>query len=410
MGAGSAAEPQDGVTRSALLWPRAFRLPNRRRASREATINGARPLVIRRRPPRAAFITAKSRMLSQIDKQILRSWLREKIDEPLARFLGRGETKKGPRIAVIGNCQSYGVAYAMKVMHPHAVIDHYSAVSRTRFGIRALCARLRTYDHVFSHAFPPGLVRGGDHRDIVDSVPNVKLYPGLVFSAFHPDLLYLLDETANHHPLQGATGPYHSALVVFAFHKGLSVDEARALFHRNVFEALGYFDVWDQSAAEFLRIAKNEFNLDFSNELVNWSRRGPFMYSIVHPMPFVMYDIARKILPLVGLAAPEVAFDHFAIDDLARSEVFPVYPPIAESFGARGAYLFKLANFHLSAGVGDFINLPEFIERSYKTYRAAKPQQLRHPRTDGWLSDAATSKRIVELARENLRAGVAPTV
>ena len=31
----------------------------------------------------------------------------------------------GPRIAVVGNCQSFGVAYAMKVLDPSATVDHY---------------------------------------------------------------------------------------------------------------------------------------------------------------------------------------------------------------------------------------------------------------------------------------------
>jgi hypothetical protein len=349
-------------------------------------------------------------MLSQIDKQILRSWRKQKIDAPLARLLGRDSEGKGPRIAVLGNCQAYGVAYAIKVMHPGATVDHYSAVAKTLLDIEALAGALNTYDHVFAHHFPKGLVRGGDYEDIARLVPKAVFYPALLFPAFHPDLLYLLDETDNYRALPGPVGPYHSALTVFAFHAGLSIKEANALFNRNVFETLGYFDVWDDAAKEFLEPAKEKFNIDFSNELANWSRRGPFMFSTVHPKPFVMHDIAKKILPLAGLAAPDVAFDHVAIDDLARSEVFPVYPPIAESFGARGSYLFKLANFHLSDGVGAFITLPEYIERSYAAYRKATPQQLRHARTDGWLSSAETTQTLIALAKENARAGKTPVV
>ena len=65
-------------------------------------------------------------MLSQIDKQILRAHLLPSIDKVLGRApLG------GPRLAVFGNCQSYGIAYAMKVLVPSAQVDHYSAINKT---------------------------------------------------------------------------------------------------------------------------------------------------------------------------------------------------------------------------------------------------------------------------------------
>jgi len=347
-------------------------------------------------------------MFSQIDKQIARNWRKLQIDDRILELIGRKSQRKGPRIAVIGNCQSYGVAYAIKVMHPTATVDHYSAIGKTLLDVEVFARTLQTYDHVFSHEFPGGHVKGGSYEDVLRLVPKTILYPALVFPAFHPDQIYLLDETSNYRPLDSAVGPYHSALAVFAYHKGLSTREANALFNRNVYEAVGYFNVWDDAVREFLTPAKERCKLDFSNEVVNWARRGPFMFSTVHPRPFVMHDIARKILPLAGLEAPEVPFDHFSIDDLARSEVFPVYPPIAESFGARGSYLFKLANFHLSAGVGEFITLPEYIERCYAIYRRATPAQLRHTRVDGWLSSDSTTQMLVNFARENSSAGATP--
>ncbi len=77
----------------------------------------------------------------------------------------------------------------------------------------------------------------------------------------------------------GPVGPYHSALAVFAFRKGLTLTEANALFNRNVFEALGYFDIWNDAAREFLETARQKFGMDLSAELMSWARRGVFMYS-----------------------------------------------------------------------------------------------------------------------------------
>jgi len=47
----------------------------------------------------------------------------------------------------------------------------------------------------------------------------------------------------------------------------------------------------------------------------------------------VLADIARRLFVKTGLAIRNENFDDYAIDDLSRSEIFPVYPEIAELFG-----------------------------------------------------------------------------
>ena len=76
-------------------------------------------------------------MLSQIDKQILRAHLLPRVNKLLGRASG-----DGPRLAVVGNCQSYGIAYAMKVLAPSARIDHYSVVHKTLANIERLAETL----------------------------------------------------------------------------------------------------------------------------------------------------------------------------------------------------------------------------------------------------------------------------
>jgi len=97
-------------------------------------------------------------MISQIDKQIIRTWS--------AALTGR-RNANGPRVAVIGNCQSYGVAYAMKLLDPTARVDHYSAVAKSQANIGLLARTLATYDYVFSQDFPANIVRGGAFAGIV---------------------------------------------------------------------------------------------------------------------------------------------------------------------------------------------------------------------------------------------------
>jgi len=343
-------------------------------------------------------------MISQIDKQLLRATLGAQWNKL------RGQVAPaGPRLAVIGNCQSYGVAYAMKLLDPTARVDHYSAIVKTVADIDALARVLKTYDKVFTQDFPAGIVKGGDSGALLQRVNNATLFPTVSFAAFHPDLVYLLDATRGHRALNGPLRPYHSALAVFAFRAGLSLEEANALFNRNVFEAVGYLDVWNAASREFLDNAKR-YGLDLSPDLMNWSRRGVFMFSTVHPKPYVLAGIARQLFARAGLAIHNDNFDDYAIDDLARAEIFPVYPAIAEIFGVKGGYLFKRGNFHISHGVGEFMTLPQYLAACFAVYRKARPEEIAQARVDGWLADAKVSQRLVSLARENLARGLTPVL
>jgi len=344
-------------------------------------------------------------MLSQIDKQILRAHLLPRVN----KLLGRAPAG-GPRLAVVGNCQSYGIAYAMKVLAPSAQVDHFSAISKTFANIELLAKTLQGYDHVFMQNFPPGIVKGGDWQDLLGRLTHATRMPSMTFAAFQPDLVYLLDATQGNHPLNGPLRAYHSALAVFAFRVGLSLQEANALFNDNVFATVGYYDIWNDSAQELVEECKKYFGFDFSSDLMNWSRRGVFMYSIVHPKPYVLATIARRLLESAKIPIENENFEDYAIDDLARSEIWPVYPEIAARLGVAGGYLFKRGNFHISDGVGEFLTLPKFLAASYAVYKRARPEQIANSRIDAWLSDPALSSRLAELAKENLAKGATPVL
>jgi hypothetical protein len=58
-------------------------------------------------------------LLSSLDRQVLAS-LRDRV---LKR------RPPGRRVAVVGNCQSFGIAYAMKLLDLDAAIDRFSVIS-----------------------------------------------------------------------------------------------------------------------------------------------------------------------------------------------------------------------------------------------------------------------------------------
>lgn len=350
-------------------------------------------------------------MLSQLDKEIIRSWSRHAIAPRIGRIAGRRKRDGGPRIAVVGNCQSYGVAYGMKLLEPEATVDRFTMIGHSRAGLGLLVATLDTYDHVFAQDFLAGHLRkGGGSQDLVRLLPKTMLFPSIGFAAFHPDQIFIRDPARLHGYVEGPLGPYQSALCLFAFLKGLSLDMANALFNENVFEAVGYLDMWGAAARELLDMAQGKFGLDLSAELMRWSRRGVFMHSSVHPRGFVLCDIAKKLLEAAGLAQRAMNADYYDIDELARSAIFPVYPPIAKRYGAPGSYLFKPENHHISLGVGELSTLPRFLAQSYEVFRRRDEAQLSNPRVEGWLADEASSRILLKLARENLAAGLTPSL
>lgn len=351
-------------------------------------------------------------MFSQIDKQILKSWRQYAVEPRIAKFTGRILRTTGPRIAVLGNCQAFGLAYAMKVMDPTATVDHFSAIGRSRVANMDLLTKtLATYDYVFSHDFLAGHVRGGgDSEELRRRLPKVTPTPAITFAAFHPDLIYLEDKSEPLHGFVfGPLGPYHSAVCLFAYRAGLTVEEARAMFNENVFRAVGYLDLWNEAAREFIEGTKARFGVDLSSDLMKWARRGVFMYSLVHPKSFVLFDIAKRMWEKVGLKPPSADFGYYEIHDLARAEIFPVYPEVAKVFGVQGGYLFKLQNHHLADSVGDFLTLPQYLASSFKTFEKIGAERLSNPRVDAWLADASTKNLLVGLARENFKAGRTPT-
>lgn len=330
-------------------------------------------------------------LLAEIDLQLLQSWRRRLLKKDLG----------GPRIAVVGNCQSFGIAYGMKLLNPESTVHRFTIVRPGWSNLDMLGRTLREYDHVFSLEFQGGFVKGGDWLALRDRMPSIIPMPSVVFSGFHPDTIYILDPTRNGRPLESATGPYHSALALYGYLAGLTAERTIALFNTNVFRALGYFDIWQPAAEEFLASTRAS-GLDMSTEFLRWSRRGCFMYSMNHPKAFVLADVARALLVREKLPVHDVDFDDFAVDDIVRGSVFPVYPQIAEHYGHLGSYTFKLANYRLSRTVGDFMTLRAFVESSFAIYAKHARPQLQHHRTEAWLADKDLGRMLALMSAENL--------
>ncbi|MFY9293986.1 MAG: WcbI family polysaccharide biosynthesis putative acetyltransferase [Methylorubrum rhodinum] len=310
----------------------------------------------------------------------------------------------GPRIAVIGNCQADGVAQSLRLNLPGAQVETLPLARLAgRFGhLDRLVRHLAGADHVFAQFFPEGFVPGGNVHALAERV-RLRLFPTILFSGFHPDLVHVGDEASLRlsRLVASPIGPYHSAIALFAFRNGLGVDAALRLYEGEAFARLGYDRMWDASAEYLLRTAR-DVGLPLDRDFARWCRAGVFMHTLNHPRLAVLGDIARRLAAEDGLPQRGLPVEAYLRDALAEEAVWPVLPPLAERLGVPGSTLFK----------GDgrtapprLLDLPDFVAESFALYARLPSAALACARVDAWADDPDIRALFEDAARHTGRAG-----
>lgn len=298
------------------------------------------------------------------------------------------------RFLVIGNCQTDSVANCLRVLHPKGYVEGHNL-----WNLQAdfqnedrLLTHMRTFDFVILQEF------GGDNLGVLDSnvlraaSPNALTIPGMVFSAFHPDIVYAQPKNPSqygHRFVRSAIGEYQSALVVYGFLRGFDVDKTLKLFRTDVYEAVGYLDMWDE-AQTFLLNAFKAYGWKVDEYFLRWARSGVFMYTNNHPKLAVFSDIARMILARCELPFEAHAFETFLIDPLRNGPIWPVYPEVAGAYGLAGSMHFKRVEVGQVAQL--FLNLEEFVLQSYAELEAVGVGEVMCVRTEEWLAANSLSR------------------
>jgi hypothetical protein len=196
------------------------------------------------------------------------------------------------------------------------------------------------------------------------------IYPHIHFHAFHPDLTYVARTVDGR---QALIPDYQSAICVGAFAQGLSPDQAVSLFNRQVFEALGYFDEWDESV-RLLEQRFTQYGVDFRKFFLRVKRRSPFMLSTDHPKIAAVTTMAARVaIDLLG--EPESLADRpVYIGDHLSGLYWPVYPEIGEFYGCRTYYEWEMN--------GRVMDLPGYVNAAYAKYTELdlKPGELSYGR------------------------------
>lgn len=275
----------------------------------------------------------------------------------MAAGVGAGGTGKGGRRPrkwlVLFNCQAYGLANCLEALLPGLQVERYD-VGRFRLKYDEVMAKAGDFERVVIASRYRGELEAE-----ATAFANVSWIPHVWFQGYHPDLCYL----SARGPLgTGPAGPYHSAIAWACFQSGRDEAATRALFNRDTFEALGYFDVWPGARQQLVE-SFEAHGIDVRERFVQWTRNGPFMHTINHPRIPVLLDVARLLLRSVGIEPHDTGI--VPQDNLVNGPAFPVYPEVGTRLGVAGRYYFK------RGGGYRVVDLEQFIAQCFAVYRSA---------------------------------------
>ena len=300
----------------------------------------------------------------------------------LMKFFGKDrKSKVVGKVLGVGNCQIQGIVRcAAAALQTESAYLH-PAKARNEPGV--LMQALGDASVVF-------VPRGRAHRHMQDAAkaagrPDLPVLaaPKFYFSGFHPDVVYPSpDGERPELPMGNAS----SAIVLAAWREGLEPSEAISLFRDEVYEALGYYEVFGLAKAALVKECAAA-GFDVVPLLNSWLEQGAFVYLPLHPKIHVLRDIAMTQLRLAQLHDGTPSAEPVD-DELSRNLMWPVYPEIGHKLGIAGDYIFRPKNMRgVPRAHLDPMDLKSFVERSYACFHQAPPnlsafERLSDPRLD----------------------------
>ena len=289
------------------------------------------------------------------------------------------ENFKGLKVAIIGSCQVTGLSAAARCLLPGAQVKAWHVGVSPPDSDEELLKLLSGFDTVISqlsdwNAHIP--LRISRLREM--ALPVVYL-PTMVFPGFHPDITYIRGQEK---VVPGVGSDYHSVIIAAGFALGLPEGRVAALFNAFIFDALGYFDVFDAAKSALLD-AFNREGYDLRQLFDVWMRHvGQFMFTLNHPHILVTAALCRLALVRAGYLDVTAPLPEGLHDDLATHLIWPSYPPLARRIGIQGSTMF-LRNAHfLAAGETRSLPLAAFISMSYEMYHRIGKDALRSNNID----------------------------
>ena len=294
-----------------------------------------------------------------------------RLDEAL-----RASARARLRMTVFSNCQGEGVSSAIQTFIGgrmptiHAVGQ--LALDNPALLIEPLRELARHHDVILMQPMLAALAL----PHLPELADRIQRFPNITFSAFHPDICYVLRGRGKTH-LEGPMGPYYSSIAYNGWRVGMSVRETLDLFRDDVYQTLRFHDYWNSSAKRLC--AEGEAaGLPLEGLLERWRLRGCFMHAHNHPTVDVLIDVARAVLLRMGVDVPAVEPADFLHDALASGPVWPVYPEIAARLGVPGSTTFKASNGNQSVRTAlRLFDLEAMVEESFAAFAGVDRDELR---------------------------------
>lgn len=281
-------------------------------------------------------------------------------------------------VAVLGNCQSHGIARSIGAMTGRRTDDFHvgELEKRSKEEQSQLADRLSSYRWVFLQ--PQERENLGPLRSsvLIERLPRVTLYPAVSFGGFFPDSVYA--RTAEG-AVPSPVGAYSSGFVIASYLAGVEPSRVPALMNRLFMQAAGYFGRY-ATDRKFLVKVGQESGYELGPVIDQLAAEGPFMHTHNHPKISILASIAR-----LALAKSDLDFDPTPSieieDNLALNVQWPMLGPVAKALNLPVPSEFVFRGAARKDGSRVEFELGQFVEESYEQLSRANGALVLDPRT-----------------------------
>ena len=282
-----------------------------------------------------------------------------------------------PKVTVIANCHTGPLAQLLAFAGRGFAVDGifidtwHNPDSDCRQKANALVAETGPDDIIFTFNLSRdfGNLETNHLRSVLG--PQLTTFTNIRFDGLHPDLSYF-------GPFGGRwpniLSEYHSKIVVHSFAAGRSVADCLAAFNGKTYERLGYYSVFDSSAAE-LRRRDATCDVQFAEAFLALIKEHYCLLTVNHPTSIVFDRLARMLC-----AHRSLSFLHFEPtlypNPLVQTIIWPILNEVAEYH--RLSY--RTPQFFVGPPMGYVtsnprsVSLPEFVAASYEFYATRLPK------------------------------------
>lgn len=256
------------------------------------------------------------------------------------------------------------MAASIRALVPSAEVHHFGLHEARSAPTDKIAAEMDTFakcDFVFLQPSLTHGINGLQEPDFAARCKRIIPYPMIAYRGLQPDCHYIKLETGD--LVQGALGPYHSAIVAGAYQAGLCMDRAEKLFNVFTYRALGYFDIRANSEPIGVESLRHQYDYSafFDGE------RGVFMHTINHPTIGIIFDSAKQALEKAQVHVNSSATP--PDDWLSTMHIWPVYTGLRSYSDAE--IRFK------SPRVSVDLSLSEFVKKATKPMNLPAPSSRR---------------------------------